>query len=150
MAMAFDHEWFHHTALADQQQEAVRRCVASQFPDADEERLENDEEIERFRSQLEVRTLIYLRDGFSYEVRDIADASNKSHLVFECEPVDDHYKVGAFVVTLPFEEIARVEVFAVHPSQKPNDLPQITGFRAHSDIHDHSLTEGKPGPYRGQ
>ena len=82
-----------------------------------------------FVSELEDRTLIYLRDGFSYEVREFAEVSSKSHLAFECEPVDEHYKVGAFVVTVLFEEIVRVEVFAVHPDEKPNDSPQITGFR---------------------
>ena len=29
-----------------------------------------------------------------------------------------------------FEEIVRVEVFAVHPSEKPEDMPVITGFRS--------------------
>jgi hypothetical protein len=48
-------------------------------------------------------------------------------------PVDERYKVGAFVVTVPFEEIVRVEVFAVHPTEKPDDLPQITGFRGHPE-----------------
>ncbi len=33
-----------------------------------------------------------------------------------------------FVVTLPYEEIARVEVFAVHPSEKPQEAMRITGF----------------------
>ena len=103
------------------------------YPDRDPETFVDDEEIEKFQSELEMRTLIYLRDGFSYEVREIADVESKSHLVFECEPVDDHYKVGAFVVTVPFEEIVRVENFSVHPSEKPEDMPQITGFRNYQD-----------------
>ena len=58
--------------------------------------------------------------------------------------VDDHYKVGAFVVSLPFEEIVRVEVFAVHPDEKPEDVPQITGFRGHPEQLDHKYAEPKP------
>ncbi len=145
--MSFDHEWFRSEALSRQREEAVRRCVARQFPEADAEQIDKDEEITRFRSQLDVRTLIYLRDGFSYEVRELADVESESHLVFECEPVDEHYKVGAFVVTLPFDEIVRVEVFAVHPSQKPNDLPQITGFRGQTDLQDRPFPESTTSPY---
>jgi hypothetical protein len=80
-----------------------------------------------------VRSLVYLRDGFSYELKEMVDMESKTHLTFECEPVDDHYKVGAFVVSVPFDEIVRVEVFAVHPSEKPEDMPLITGFRARPD-----------------
>lgn len=148
--MSFDQEWFRSEALSRQREEAVRRCVARQFPEADAEQIDKDEEIERFRSQLDVRTLIYLRDGFSYEVRELADVESESHLVFECEPVDEHYKVGAFVVTLPFDEIVRVEVFAVHPSQKPNDLPQITGFRGQTDIQDRTFPESASSPFSGR
>ena len=57
------------------------------------------------------------------------DVGLKGMLTFECEPVDEQYKVGAFVVSVLFEEIVRVEVFAVHPSEKPEDTPMITGFR---------------------
>ena len=60
--------------------------------------------------------------------------------------MDDHYKVGAFVVSVPFEEIVRVEVYAVHPDEKPEDLPQITGFRAHPEQGDFRYPEAKPPP----
>jgi hypothetical protein len=126
----FNHDWFNGMPYAQQIDEARWRCTLRHFPDADPETRDENEELLQFFSELDVRTLIYLRDGFSYEVRDIADVPSKSHLVFECVPVDEHYKVGAFVVTVPFEEIVRLEVFAVHPSEKPDDLPQITGFRA--------------------
>jgi hypothetical protein len=69
---------------------------------------------------------------------------SKSHLVFECAPVDEHYKVGAFVVTVPFEEIVRVEAFAVHPDEKPEDLPQITGFRTSVEPGEYKHPEVKP------
>lgn len=130
----FNYDWFHGPAYQQQQEEARSRCVASHF--SEEEGGGSPADIQSFREDLLVRTLIYLRDGFSYEVKDIADVGTKSHLVFECEPVDDHYKVGAFIVTVPFEEIVRVEVYAVHPSEKPDDLPQITGFRGHPEPPD--------------
>lgn len=129
----FNYDWFHGPAYTEQKDEARRRCVASHFPDAPANDARLKSQMEAFRSELHLRTLIYLRDGFSYEVRELAQVSTRSHLVFECEPVDEHYKVGAFVVTVPFDEIVRVEVFAVHPSEKPDDLPQITGFRNHPD-----------------
>ncbi|MBU0717504.1 MAG: hypothetical protein KJ749_04580 [Planctomycetes bacterium] len=135
----FDYDWFHGPAYDHQCLVAAQRCTLRHFPDRDETTLDSDPEMGDFQSELELRTLIYLRDGFSYEIKQFAEVPSKSHLVFECEPVDDHYKVGAFVVTVPFEEIVRVEVFAVHPSEKPEDMPQITGFR-----HYQEPAEGKP------
>ena len=137
----FNYDWFHGPAYEQQQQEAKRRCTAQHFPDADPDDQFQLERQRRFREELEVRTLIYLRDGFSYEIRGIAKVDTKSHLVFECVPVDEQYKVGAFVVTVPFEELVRVEVFAVHPSEKPEDMPQITGFRGFPDQGDHKSNE---------
>ena len=132
----FNYDWFHGSPYQQQKDEAKRRCAARRFPDADLDKLNGNPEAARFLAQLEVRTLVYLRDGFSYEVRHISDVGSKSHLVFECEPVDEQYKVGAFVVTMPFEEIVRVEVFAVHPTEKPEDMPQITGFRHYAEPTD--------------
>ena len=129
----FNYDWFHGAAFEQQREEAKWRCAGSRFGDMDREKAAGNVEVSRFRSELDVRTLIYLRDGFSYEVKEIAEAASKSHLVFECMPVDEHYRVGAFVVTVPFEEIVRVEVFAVHPDEKPEDFPQITGFRTYPD-----------------
>jgi hypothetical protein len=141
----FNYDWFHGPAFEAQRDEARRRCVVSHFPGMDASQWETSEELRRFRSEIEMRTLLYLRDGFSYEVREIASVPYRSHLVFECEPVDEQYKVGAFVVTVPFEEIVRVEVYAVHPSEKPADLPQITGFRAQPEPPEHKFPEPKPG-----
>lgn len=137
----FNYDWFHGTPFAQQQEDAKLRCTRSHFPGLDPVELAQDEEAQRFRSEIQVRRLIYLRDGFSYEVRQLADVPFKSHLVFECEPVDEQYKVGSFVVSVPFDEIVRVEVFAVHPSEKPEDSPQITGFRSrpHQNPHDDGL-----------
>ena len=138
----FNYDWFHGTPFAQQQEEAMRRCVMHRYPDIDPDDVERSQPARLFFSELQLRTLIYLRDGFSYEVRQVADVGSKSHLVFECEPVDEQYKVGAFVVTVPFEEIVRVEVFAVHPSEKPEDLPQITGFR--NPVDPTERHDGKP------
>jgi len=125
----FDYDWFHGPAYEQQRNEARMRCMFKRFSDRDPESLEHDEEARRFYEELVARSLVYLRDGFSYEVKEMADVDSKTHLTFECEPVDEHYKVGAFVVSVPFDEIVRVEVFAVHSSQKPEDMPLITGFR---------------------
>ena len=140
----FDYDWFHGSAFEQQKAEAKRRCVLQHFPDVDPAGAAKNQELIQYESELEDRTLIYLRDGFSYEVKGIAQVDTKSHLVFECEPVDEQYKVGAFVVTLPFDEIVRVEVFAVHPSEKPDDMPQITGFRSFAEPGDQKHTDGKP------
>ena len=126
----FNYDWFNESAYQRQVDEARGRCVRNHFPKAKPEEWDKDKKIKKFRNELLIRTLIYLRDGFSYEVKEIADVPSKSHLCFECMPVDDQYKVGAFVVTVPYEEVVRVEIFAVHPAEKPDDLPQITGFRA--------------------
>lgn len=146
--MFFNYDWFHGPAYAQQREEATRRCVHNRFPDSTAEELGENEEAAKFCEELAVRTLIYLRDGFSYEMREMAEVESKSVMVFECEPVDDQYKVGAFVVSLPFEEIVRVEVFAVHPSEKPEDTVQITGFRGHPEQSDHRPPEHRPAEHR--
>lgn len=134
----FNYDWFHGEAFQQQRAEARQRCTRRHFPDRDLGDMDHDGELRCFHDELVVRALIYLRDGFSYELKDMAELDSKSHLTFECEPVDEHYKVGAFVVSVPFDEIVRVEVFAVHPSERPEDMPLITGFRARP--------EGPEGP----
>ena len=141
----FDYDWFNGSAHQQQQEQARLRCTLRRFPDADPESILDREETRRFHAEVIVRTLVYLRDGFSYEVKYISDIGSKSDLVFECVPVDEQYKVGTFMVTVPFEEIGRVEVFAVHPNEKPDDLPQITGFRAGAEPGEFKHPEGKPG-----
>lgn len=126
----FDFDWFHGPAFEHQKLEARRRCADKKFEHLTPEQRENDGEYRSFVEELEVRCLIYLRDGFSYEMKEMIDMGSTSILSFECEPVDEQYKVGSFVVSMTFEEVVRVEVFAVHPSEKPEDTPLITGFRA--------------------
>ena len=129
----FDYDWFHGTRFEDQRAEARIRCALRRFTELDRDAaLDNQEFIEACEN-LRTRTLVYLRDGFSYELKEIIDVASKAHLTFECEPVDDHYKVGAFVISVPFDDIVRVEVFAVHPDEMPDDMPAITGFRTKSD-----------------
>ncbi len=133
----FNYDWFHGSAYQNQLDQARWRSAFTQFPDMNLDQATENSEFMEFKDTLQVRTLIYLRDGFSYEIKEIAAMETKSQLVFECEPVDPQYKVGSFVVSMPFDEIVRVEVFAVHPSVKPADFPQITGFRGGPEQAEH-------------
>jgi len=142
----FDYDWFHGSAYHEQQQQARVRCTLKHFPDADLKSIQKNKEQRRFYDELVVRSLVYLRDGFSYELKELADIDSKAHCTFECEPVDEHYKVGAFIVSVPFDDIVRVEVFAVHSSQKPEDVPLITGFRGRPEGPDRL----REGPDRGR
>jgi len=125
----FDYDWFCGPAFEHQKQQARIRCARKKHADVKPEDLDGNPEYQKFLSELEVRTLIYLRDGFSYEMKEMVDLGLKNMLSFECEPMDDQYKVGSFIVSILFEEVVRVEVFAVHPDEKPDDMPVITGFR---------------------
>lgn len=129
MGTMFNYDWFTGTAFEKQRQQARMRCACKKFPDVPADQQTTHAEFQAFLSELEVRTLLYLRDGFSYELKEMVNIGLTGCLTFECEPVDEHYKVGAFVVSLSFDEIIRVEVFAVHPKEKPEDVPLITGFR---------------------
>ena len=130
MSRPFDYDWFTGPIFENQRHQARLRCAQKKFPDIALKDIESHPDAKQFLDALEVRTIVYLRDGFSYEVKEMVDVGSCSMLTFECEPLDEQYRVGAFVVTLQFEEIVRVEVFAVHPSEKPEDTPVITGFRS--------------------
>lgn len=129
----FDYDWFHGHQFKEQSDEAKTRCALHRFQDVDRENCVDNPDYQEFWDTLKVRTLIYLRDGFSYEFKGFAQVDSKAHLTFECEPVDDQYKVGAFVIAIPFEDIVRVEIFAVPPDEMPIELPPITGFRGRSE-----------------
>ncbi len=126
--MIFDHDWWFGTAYGERVAEARNRCAAGHFPKFKASEAAKDPEYVRFLEQLEARTIVYLRDGFSYELRQTISQNTTGSLTFECMPADEAYKVGAFVVTVPFDEIVRVEVFAFHPREKPEDMPSIKGF----------------------
>ena len=117
----FDYDWFHGHQFEEQHAEAKWRCASRRFPDVTVENAESNAEFAEFAEGLRTRTLVYLRDGFSYELKDIATVQSKAHLTFECEPVDDQYKVGVFVISVPFEDIVRVEIFAVPPAFDPSE-----------------------------
>lgn len=126
--MPFNFDWWFSAPYHARLDEAKRRCGLTHFPKLDPETAGKDKKFTRFVSELEVRTIVYLRDGFSYEIKDIIEQPTTTTMTFECMPADDAYKVGCFVVTIPFDDIIRVEVFAVHPTEKPEDLPSIKGF----------------------
>jgi hypothetical protein len=125
----FNYDWFTGHPFENQRHEARTRCARKRFTDVQPDQEADHPAFQKFVSELEVRVLVYLRDGFSYEMKELVDIGLRGSLTFECEPVDDQYKVGSFIVSLPFDEIVRVEVFAVHPTEKPEDTPLITGFR---------------------
>ncbi len=125
----FNFDWFHGGGLQRQIEEAKNRCAAKKFPHT-RKGGNGSPEYAAYRQQLETRTILYLKDGLSYEMREMADINMSSALAFECVPVDENYQVGAYVIVVPFEDIARVEVFAVHPDDKPQDNIRIPGFRS--------------------
>jgi hypothetical protein len=129
----FDFEWFTGHCYEEQLNEARWRCALRRFPDFDRDTGMNDPEFAQFFEALKTRSLIYLRDGFSYELRDVTDVASRGHLTFECEPVDEQYRVGCFVISVPFEDVVRVEIYAVPPDEMPDEMPAITGFRSRGD-----------------
>lgn len=128
--MLFNYDWFNRGGLQRQTEEAKRRCATKKFPNGPSPGKNGSKDYDTFLQQLETRTVLYLKDGLSYEMRAMCDLGMSSALAFECVPVDENYQVGAYVIVIPFEDIARVEVFAVHPDDKPSDTLRIPGFRA--------------------
>jgi hypothetical protein len=126
--MTFDHDWWFGGAFERHLEETRRACTALKFPDAGAFDPRADGKPSRFFAELETRTVIYLRDGFSYELKRLVNLGSAAFLSFECVPTEESYKVGAFVVSVGFEEVCRVETFAVHPDEKPDETPAIKGF----------------------
>ena len=130
-AFMFNFDWFHGPGLRRQIDEAKTRCAARKFPDAGKSQAGNgNTECQKYKDALETRVILYLKDGLSYEMKEMVDIGMGSALAFECVPVDENYQVGAYVIVVPFEDIARVEVFAVHPDDKPQENIRIPGFRS--------------------
>ncbi len=142
----FNYDWWFAGNFNERLTMAKRRCALSRFPDLDAAKASDNKKFKRFLEELEARTIIYLRDGFSYEIKEILPASNTSILTFECVAADDAYKVGCFVVSLPYDDVVRVEVFAVHPNEKPEDMPAIKGFGGGQAI----AKRGEPPMARGE
>lgn len=126
----FNYEWFHQGELQRLIDEARDRCAAKKFPEHGGKGDNGSPEYVAYRNQLETRTILYMRDGLTYEMKEMANTGMSSALAFECVPVDDNYKVGSIVIVAPYEDITRVEVFAVHPDDKPQENIRIPGFRA--------------------
>ncbi len=126
--MVFDYDWWHGDGLNRQIEESKRRAAKYRFPNLDPAKAAGESAYGRFYRELESRMIIYLRDNAVYEIKELAQVGKSGYLTFECQPADEVYRVGSFVVAVPFEEIARVEVFAVHPSEKPEENTFIKGF----------------------
>lgn len=126
MGVIFDYDWWHGDGLSRQVAEAKRRCARAKFPDTDPASANGA--YTRFINDLEARTIVYLRDNAVYEIKELADVGRRGYLTFECLPAEEAYRVGSFLVAVPFDEISRVEIFAVHPREKPEENPLIKGF----------------------
>ncbi len=124
----FNYDWFRGGGLQRLIEHTKDRCTAKRFPDYVAGN--GNTGAAQYRSALDTRTILYMKDGLTYEMREIADVGMSSALAFECVPVDDNYRVGAIVIVVPFEDIARVEVFAVHPDERPPENIRIPGFRS--------------------
>jgi hypothetical protein len=127
----FNFDWFHGPGLRRQIDEAKRRCASHKFPEFKAGRNGTPPaDVRTYMEALQTRIILYLKDGLSYEMKEMVDIGMSSALAFECMPVDENYQVGAYVIVVPFEDIARVEVFAVHPDDKPQENIRIPGFRS--------------------
>lgn len=126
--MIFNHDWWFGSAFTSRVNEAKQRCARARFPKLNPDKAEKDVAYQQFLKEIEARTIVYLRDGFSYEIKELIATETTQSVTFECLPADEAYKVGAFVVSAPYDDIVRVEIFAVHAKEKPEDMPSIKGF----------------------
>jgi hypothetical protein len=126
--MIFDHDWWYGGAFDRQVALAKRCCMQNRFPEAPDAEPAAESPEGSFIAQLETRTVAYLRDGFSYELKRLVNMGTSGYLSFECAPAEASYRVGAFVLSVPFEELCRVETFAVHRDERPDETPMIKGF----------------------
>src|SRR5262245_52669290 len=126
--MVFDHDWWYSGGFDRQVTLARECCAANRYPELLKEPPKEDSPEAKYMSELETRSVVYLRDGFSYEIKRLVSPGTTAYLAFECVASEPSYKVGAFVVSVPFEEICRVETFAVHPEERPDEGPTIKGF----------------------
>ncbi len=126
----FNYEWFHQGGLQRLIDEARNRCAKKKYPDPADGNGQPSPDYNAYRDALETRIILYMRDGLTYEMKEFADSGTSNALAFECVPMDENYKVGSIVIVVPFDDIARVEVFAVHPDEKPQENIRIPGFRA--------------------
>lgn len=130
--MVFDHDWWNSGAFERQLEIARMACLeiraAGGGQKGRKKAADGAAPDPRQLAELDTRTVVYLRDGFSYELKRLVDMKTTNYLSFECVAAEQSYKAGAFVVSVPFEEVCRVETFAVHPSERPDETPTIRGF----------------------
>jgi hypothetical protein len=128
--MHFNFDWWFGGNYDERIAEAKRRCAVNHFkaPGATGRIEESGPMFQTYVGQVEARTIIYLRDGFSYEIKELIKRQDTTLFTFECVASEEAYRVGAFVVSIPFDEIVRVEVFAVHSDEKPEEMTAIKGF----------------------
>jgi len=144
--MVFDYDWWFGGEFDRQRESARQRCATNRFKDTHAKRRKTAGTPEQFLATLETRTVVYLRDGLSYELRELVDMQTTRYLSFECVSPEEQYRVGAFVVSVPFDEVVRVETFAFHPSERPDDVPAIRGFGGVSPAP--TAAGGRPEPVR--
>ena len=94
----FNYEWFHQGGLQRLIEEAKDRCAARKFPGRKGQGCDGSPEYVAYRDALETRVILYMRDGLTYEMKEIAQTGMSNALAFECVPVDENYKVGAIVI----------------------------------------------------
>ena len=128
--MTFDHDWWHGGDFERQLALARQACLEIRAGNGKHKKksAKPPSTDETLLAELETRTVVYLRDGFSYEMKRLIDMKSTGYLSFECVAADQAYRAGAFVVSVPYEEVCRVETFAVHPSERPDETPTIRGF----------------------
>ncbi len=76
--MLFHYDWWFGEGLATQVDEARIRCMKRRFPDADPQNLPEDSDAGKFLAELEHRVILYLRDGFTYELGATIETFDKS------------------------------------------------------------------------
>mgnify|MGYP000859470477 FL=1 len=126
----FDYDWWHGQAFQSHVAYAKRRCAENKYPGIESQATGPDTEFGRYLAGLDARIIICLRDGLNYEINRLVDVGASSYLTVECVPGDESQRHLTPILAVPFDEIVRVEVVGIHPSEKHSDGPHITGFRA--------------------
>ncbi len=76
----FNYDWFHGVGLERQVEEARKRCAKVKFPDVDPDNGRVSKEYGEYRAALETRIILYLKDGLSYEMKEMVDLGTSSAL----------------------------------------------------------------------
>src|SRR5262249_59722238 len=79
MAMTFDHDWWYSGGFNRQLDLARECCAANRFPELRKGTPKPDTPATRYLNELETRSVVYLRDGFSYEIKELVNAGTTSY-----------------------------------------------------------------------